>query len=84
MVKIMKCELWEKCPLFNDKMSAESSLLTIFKNNYCLNNYLTCARFMVADRIGREHIPIDLYPNESGKAILIINKYLMYNEKQKL
>lgn len=68
------CELLKGCSFFNDKMSIEKGLGAIYKKNYCQGDSSKCARYMVAKKLGREKVPINLYPNMLDRANEIITK----------
>jgi hypothetical protein len=66
------CELLEKCIFFHDKMENMPGTAEIFKNQYCRENNLDCARFMVFKALGREKVPLYLFPNMKDRAQEII------------
>ena len=68
------CELLKGCLFFNDKMSMEEGLGAIYKKNYCQGDNSKCARYMIANKLGREKVPIDLYPNMYDRASKIITE----------
>ena len=67
-----QCDSLMTCPFFNDKMSMASSLSEIYKNKYCRKDKENCARYMVRTALGKEKVPIDLFPNMVEKARQII------------
>ena len=67
------CEMLKKCPFFNDKMAKMPFASDSFKQIYCQGNFELCARYMIAKPYGREHVPIDLYPNHDRRAEEIIS-----------
>ncbi len=66
------CPLLDGCIFFNDKMANMPATTEIIKKRYCKKDYERCYRFKVAENLGRENVPDDLYPNESGRAEEII------------
>ena len=62
------CECLNGCPFFNDKMSDAQGLGAMFKKQYCLGDSSKCARFMIFQKLGRAHVPGDLYPNMVDRA----------------
>lgn len=66
------CELLAGCLFFNDKMPMESGLGALFKKNYCQGDNSKCARFMVANTLGRAKVPTSLYPNMFDEAEQLI------------
>lgn len=68
------CELLEGCLFFRDKMPMEYGLGALYKKKYCLDDNTNCARYMVAKALGREKVPVDLYPNMPDRAKELIEK----------
>lgn len=68
------CEKLGGCPFYNDKMPMDKGLGSIYKKKYCEGNKTNCARYMVAKELGKEHVPITLYPNMQGYAASVIKK----------
>ena len=66
------CELLEKCIFFHDKMENMPAMAEMYKTQYCKDNNVDCARFMVFKALGREKVPKDLFPNMKDKAQEII------------
>jgi methyl-accepting chemotaxis protein len=71
----MRCENLAGCPFYNNKMSTDSGLGKLYKEKYCESNKNKCARYMVAKTIGKEYVPIDLYPNMHKRAKKIISEH---------
>ena len=67
------CECLAGCPFFNDKMKDNEGLGKIYKNNYCLTDNSKCARYMIFKKLGKPHVPADLYPNMLDRAQTIIS-----------
>lgn len=68
------CELLKGCLFFNDKMPSDSGMGTIFKKKYCLGDNSTCARHIIATKLGRDKVPANLYPNMTEKAQQIFSE----------
>ncbi len=66
------CELLKGCLFFNDKMPMESGLGAMFKKKYCQGENTDCARFMVAKALGREKVPVTMFPNMTDEARAMI------------
>ncbi len=66
------CELLEGCVFFNDKMVNMPATGELYKDKYCRENNLECARYMVFKALGREKVPLDLFPNMKDIAQEII------------
>jgi hypothetical protein len=67
------CPLLASCAFYNDKMADKPALIDMFKRRFCIDNNTSCARWKVATTIGREAVPVDLYPNQENRAMEIIN-----------
>ncbi len=67
-----ECVCLARCPFFNDKMQDIPAMLLIYKEKYCLGDNEQCARHMVFQALGRERVPVDLYPNQQKRALKII------------
>jgi hypothetical protein len=66
------CELLKGCLFFNDKMPMDSGLGALYKKKYCQGENTDCARFMVAKALGREKVPLTLFPNMADEARTMI------------
>jgi len=66
------CELLAGCAFFNDKMPIDGAMGTLYKKKYCQGDNKNCARHMVFKALGKEKVPIDLFPNMADKAKKII------------
>jgi len=69
-----RCELWESCTFHNNKMPCDASLGAIYKRHYCNGDYGNCARYMVYKALGKEVLPMNLYPNQQDRAREIISR----------
>lgn len=67
-----ECPLIEKCIFFNDKMASMPVTSNMLKRQYCEGDNTQCARYMVFSSMGREHVPGDLFPNDTKRAKEII------------
>lgn len=67
------CELTETCIFFNDQMASMPSTAAVYKKIYCGQDYDKCGRYMIFKAIGREHVPKDLFPNQSDRAKAVIS-----------
>lgn len=68
------CELLAGCVFFNDKLDNMPGLAEIYKDRYCRKDNSQCARYVVAQALGREKVPLNLYPNQMPRAKEIIAK----------
>ena len=67
-----QCEFIEKCPFFHGKLAEKPVEAEELKKQYCQNNNLNCARYMIAQAVGKERMPADLYPHEKAVAYKVI------------
>jgi hypothetical protein len=67
-----ECALLAKCIFFNDKMASMPVASEMMKKKYCMKDSSTCARFMVFSALGREKVPVDLFPNNPERAKSVI------------
>ncbi len=68
-----ECKMLEACPFFNDRMADKPGMAQLYKKNYCMGDSTQCARYMVAEAIGPENVPADLYPNMIQRVGAIIS-----------
>ena len=75
LLKWKECELLWECLFFNSKISKiDRYLRTVYREEYCQRDYTHCAIYMVAQALGREKVPTDLYPNMRDRAQKILTK----------
>ena len=67
-----RCELTERCIFFNDKMHDYPFAAEQMKQQYCLEDNMSCARHMVLEALGRENVPSDLFPHDVQRANRVI------------
>lgn len=70
-----RCEKFEKCPFYNDKMPCDSGIGAMYKEKYCEGNKTQCARYNVSTKCGPQFVDNNLYPNMTAKADEIIAKH---------
>ena len=75
-----ECELIQKCPFFHDKMANMPGTADLFKNFYCRSDNRGCARHMIVRTVGKQHVPIDLFPNQVDRAEAIIGEHSVETE----
>ena len=66
------CPKLPNCPFFNDRMENMPDMAASLKRRYCRGAYDACARYMVYMRKGSGMVPVDLFPNEADRALIII------------
>jgi hypothetical protein len=71
----MQCEKLETCPFYQEKIPIDSSLGKLFKKTYCEGDKTNCARYRVSTTVGKEFVPISLYPNMNEQADQIIKEH---------
>lgn len=67
-----ECEFISKCPFFNDELSDKPDTVEEMKAQYCKGNNLNCSRYMIANALGKDYMPPNLYPHEKQRAYLVI------------
>jgi hypothetical protein len=70
------CKLLEGCLFFHEKMNNMPTVTDMLKRLYCLWNYKQCARYMVAEKFGKDQVPQDLFPNDITKAKIILTNHI--------
>jgi len=55
-------------------MQRMDALAESIKDHYCRKKFRNCARYQVFMALGRENVPIDLYPTEVDHAKEIISQ----------
>jgi hypothetical protein len=73
VLKVTKCEVLERCIFFNDKIKNYPETADYLKSKYCLGDNQDCARYMVLKALGKEKVPVDLYPNDTRRAKIILS-----------
>lgn len=68
------CKNLSGCIFFNNKMENMPVTADLFKQAFCRKNYEECARFMVANALGKHSVPKDLFPNQDERARNLISK----------
>ena len=71
----MECKYLAGCPFFQDRMAAMPALATMYKKRYCQEAPASCARLMVRNALGKEHVPLDLVPNQHDRATAIVEAH---------
>lgn len=66
------CEMLERCIFFNDKMHDYPFAAEQMKKTLCLGDNRACARYMVLNALGKDHVPGDLFPNDVARAEWVI------------
>ena len=69
-----ECTVLANCPFFADKLRNMPSTANMLKERYCRDDYELCARFVVREKAGKEHVPADLFPHERERAEEILRE----------
>jgi len=67
-----ECEKLSGCPFFNDTLEKMPAIANMMKSKYCQGMKDSCARYMVAAKLGKEKVPGNLYPNMKDEALAIL------------
>ncbi len=68
------CELSPTCIFFNEQMEVEFPVaVETMKLKFCRGNKFDCARYRVFAGLGRERVPKDLIPIDTGRAKRILS-----------
>jgi len=60
----MTCHYTINCDFYNDRLESIPDLAELMKENYCLGNFLACARYAFAKANGCTTVPDHILPNE--------------------
>ena len=67
------CKLLSTCPFFNNQTVSDSpEVVEVLKKRFCRGDNSGCARFMIFQRLGREKVPENLFPNNTDWAERIL------------
>ena len=66
------CKRTAKCLFFNDKMEKTPTTASMMKKKYCQGSFTECARYMVAEALGPDKVPTDLFPGQMDRAMAMI------------
>jgi len=69
----MKCEFSDKCMFYEDHISKMPVTAFFYKKQYCDQDAVNCARYMIAEKLGPEQVPRDLFPCQDVRARMIVN-----------
>lgn len=68
-----QCECLPGCPFFNDKLTNMPAVSDMLKQQYCLDDFESCARYRVFKAKGKAAVPGDLYPNDVTRVQNLLN-----------
>jgi len=67
-----ECSMSHSCPFFADKMRGMPANAAHIKEQYCVDDFKSCARYFVAKQLGAEKIPANLFPNQNERAKALV------------
>lgn len=62
------CKYATTCPVFSAALGPLPHIGLRYRRAYCRGSWEGCARFVVAEAVGRHSVPPGLLPNESAMA----------------
>jgi len=68
-----ECEFLSRCCYLKNKLKNMPAATKMIKSMYCLWHYEECARYRIAEVLGLENIPSDLFPADTKKAEAILS-----------
>lgn len=63
-----ECECLPTCPFFNEYMADMPASTNLMKSVYCRGDNSRCARYMVLRALGKDNVPMTLFPNDAEEA----------------
>ena len=66
------CEFLKKCLFFNDKLENMPKAADMMKETYCQWRYTECARYKIANVLGKSAVPHDVFPSDDRRATKIL------------
>ena len=63
-----ECPMIASCQFASDRMKGMPSNSGRIKEQYCLDDFKSCARYMVGKKLGESRIPANLFPNQNERA----------------
>ena len=67
-----RCDQIETCKFFQAAMTEMPTAAEMMKKRCCHGDYQSCARKSVLERLGRDHVPASLAPNDHQRARNIV------------
>jgi hypothetical protein len=69
-----ECARSKTCRFFKEKMATMPTTAKLLTSKFCYGNPDDCARNVVFNAVGRDKVPLDLFPNDLDTAAKIIKK----------
>lgn len=70
----MACENMDNCRFFTDIMVNMPRSSDYIKDRYCLGREESCARYCVYKEIGKEQVPVRLFPFDTDRVVRIVKR----------
>ena len=67
-----ECEFIDRCPFFRKIITTGGTLDKMYREQFCSGTYEMCARHKIASTLGKENVPVNLYPNMFDQAEALI------------
>ena len=69
-----KCSLTDECPFFNDQLPKMHTAKERedLKRKFCGGGSVQCARYIVAEALGLNEVPVNLFPEDLFKVSVIL------------
>ena len=83
-----ECEFFKGCTFFQENPVEKPDKIEELKEKYCRNNSLNCARYMIAQAVGKERkpLPTRLLPNstkhDESVIFIAIDKLSIYTPRR--
>ena len=70
-----KCSITNECPFFNDQLPRTQTAKERedLKKKFCGGGSTQCARFIVAEALGLDEVPVNLFPDDLFKVSIILD-----------
>jgi len=66
------CENLAGCPFFHNIIPNMPITAQYLKNTYCHGDPQQCARYIVGKALGKDKVPLELFPEENARAERLI------------
>jgi hypothetical protein len=70
---VAQCPFRDQCPFFGDRTASMPSTTEWLTRQFCCGRFDQCARHMVRSTLGREAVPLDLFPDDVRQARQILH-----------
>ena len=68
------CDKRDDCLFFNSQMKTIPVFYDEIREAYCRKDYTKCARYMIYNQLGSHYVPVDMLPEETGRAEALIKE----------